>query len=246
MPRNQLKQSQRTKNDPLVLGNFTQTSVRYLTGKLGPLNQLVGRADTSLNSNGGFGGGTYNHWFQVNLIIPAWIILAKGGTKPKYINVSVYDLNTNPIHGRAIFDADSIQTTNDGGVHHPYVGHAMGSQSDLYNFIDLYRLDRGDDRYYSLKEGSYLLCISSTRNEPLDYAVGMIIETADPVPFLLLEDYFKLLYEDNDQILCDTAAEFEGQDIHEHSLTEWKNAWEREHPPEKPFPAVLIPLATVP
>jgi hypothetical protein len=245
MARNQLIQSQRTKNDPLLLGNFDQTTIRYLTGKLGPVNRVIGRADTNQTSNGGFGGGTYNHWFQVNLELPAWIILAKGEPRPKYIQISVYDLNNIPITGRAIFDTDSIEVRNS-TVYHPYVGHAMGNQSDLYNYFNQYRLDRGDDRYYALPEGSYLICISSTRNEPLDYSLGLIIETADPTPFLLLEDYSRMLYEDTDEILCDVTIGFDGEDIHEHSLTEWKTAWERDHQSDKPFPPLLVPLATVP
>ena len=52
----------------------------------------------------------------------------------------------------------------------------MSRQSDLYNTYSRWRLDRGDDRYYPLEIGSYLICISSTRNEPLDYEVGVVIE----------------------------------------------------------------------
>ena len=83
------QQRSRTQNNPLVVGTFDQLSVRNLTGKFGPQNKVVGRADTNFISNGGYGEGAYNHWFQVNLSAPAWIILAKGGTKPKYINVAI-------------------------------------------------------------------------------------------------------------------------------------------------------------
>jgi hypothetical protein len=66
--RSQESQRQRTQNNPLVLGSFDTTSLKILKREsLGPVNQLVGRADTNQQSNGGFGGGTYNHWFQVNL-----------------------------------------------------------------------------------------------------------------------------------------------------------------------------------
>ena len=61
MARNQATQRQRTAQDPLLIGTFDETALRYLQGTLGPTNQLVGRADTGLSSNGGFGGGTYNH-----------------------------------------------------------------------------------------------------------------------------------------------------------------------------------------
>ena len=99
MARSQETQRQRNQNNPLVLGSFDTTSLRYLKGKLGPVNELVGRADTGLQSNGGFGGGTYNNWFQVNLKTSAWIILTKSGSRPNYIQTSVYDADKNPIEG---------------------------------------------------------------------------------------------------------------------------------------------------
>ena len=54
----QVSQRQRTQNNPLVLGSFDETSLRVLTGTLGPKNVVVGRADTNQYSNGGFGGGS--------------------------------------------------------------------------------------------------------------------------------------------------------------------------------------------
>jgi hypothetical protein len=74
-------QRQRTKETPLVLGPFDQLSIRNLTGSLGPKNKVIG---------GGYGGGTYNHWFRIDISADAWIILAKGGRNPNYINVSAY------------------------------------------------------------------------------------------------------------------------------------------------------------
>ena len=57
MARSQTSQRQRTQDNPLFLGEFSQLSIRALKGALGPENKLVGRSDTSLTSNGGFGGG---------------------------------------------------------------------------------------------------------------------------------------------------------------------------------------------
>jgi hypothetical protein len=125
----------------------------------------------------------------------------------------------------------------------------MNAQSDLYNFYDPRRLDKGDDRYYPLGIGEYLLCVSSTRNEPLDYAVAIVIEVADPTPVLLLEDYSRLLYEDISEesfVLADTTPNYTGAENHEHSLTEWQTAWRRERQDYAPFPEVLIPLTTKP
>jgi hypothetical protein len=151
--RSQESQRQRTQNNPLVLGSFDTTSLKYLKGKLGPVNQLVGRADTSQQSNGGFGGGTYNHWFQVNLKKSAWIIVVKSGPRPNYIQTSVYDLDKKPIEGRGIFQADSVETTKGTEAFYPYLGTVMGAQSDLYNTFIPARLDRGDERYYPLSAG---------------------------------------------------------------------------------------------
>ena len=135
-------QRQRTKEDPLLLGSFSTLSVRTLKGTLGPRNQVVGRADTNFTSDGGFGGGAYNHWFRIDITSPAWLIFAKGGVRPKYINISTYSLNLTPIEGRAIFDADSITETVDGETYVPYVGHMMNKQSDLNNNFVPTRLDK--------------------------------------------------------------------------------------------------------
>jgi len=241
-------QRNRTQNNPLVVGSFSQLSVRRLTGRLGPQNKVVGRADTNLTSNGGFGEGTYNHWFQVNLLSPAWIIIAKGGARPKYINVSFYDLNLIPIQGRNIFDNDSISETVDGEIYHPYVGHAMNKQSNLYNQFIPERLDRGDERYYPLEAGSYLICVSSTRNEPIEYEVCFVVEFPTTEFSLLLEDYANLLYEDTEEsyVMADLVPGYIENTIHAHSLSEWDTAWQREHQQGDPFPSVLVPLATQP
>lgn len=239
-------QRQRTQNNPLLLGSFTETAIRYLKGTLGPVNKAVGYKDTNQYSNGGFGGGTYNHWFKIKLAVPAWIILVKGPPRPKYINVSFYDLSHNPIQGRGIFDADSISEVIGEETFFPYVGHAMNAQSDLYNEYDPLRVDKGDDRYFPLPEGNYLLCISTTRNELLDYAVAVVIETADLNPVMLQENYDRLLLEDNGYILFDTGNNYSGNDTHEHSLQAWQSAWEREHQQTNQFPAILLPYVTSP
>jgi len=185
-----LSQSQRNVHNPLVLGTFSTLSLRYLTGRLGPQYKVVGSADTSTTSRGGFGGGTYNHWFQINLTKPAWIIAKKGPPRPKYIQVSAYDLNHTPIQGRSIFEADSIESglRENGEVYIPYLNTVMQAQSDLYNTYSRTRLDHDDDRYYALPAGSYLLCISTTRNEPLDYEVGVVVEFPATQVLMELED----------------------------------------------------------
>lgn len=241
-------QRQRTQDNPLVLGPFNQLSIRNLKGSLGPKNQVVGRADTRFTSNGGFGGGAYNHWFRIDLESSAWIIIAKSGPKPKYINVSTYDLNLNPIEGRSIFDADSIPEIINNEIYYPYVGHVMQQQSNLYNQFNSNRLDRGDQRYYPLKAGSYLLCVSSTRNEPIDYEVAFVVEFPVTTFDILLENYDALIYEDTSPsfMVADVVDDYVENDIHVHSLSDWEEAWRRERQEGIPFPDVLVPLTTQP
>ena len=302
MARNQSTQRQRTAKNPLLIGSFDQTSLRVLTGTLGALNKVVGYKDTSQNSNGCHGGGTLNHWFQLNLLTSAWIITKKGGPRPNYIEVSTYDLNHNPIQGRMIFQADSISTTNGAGtVFYPYIGQTMGAGSDLYNTFERLRLDKGNDLYFPLEPGSYLLCVSSTRNEILDYTVGLVVEVPTSELFLLLEDSFEDFLiqettidlgntvvigpiftgdyivpnnynaytletatiddgyvvtipnfstwfiginagETTNKFLLDTDPDYDGSAIHEHSLTEWTDAWQRERTTVDPLPELFMSL----
>ena len=296
-----LAQSQRSVSNPLVLGTFSSTALRYLKGTL--------KQEYQIQENG-YGGGTYNHWFQVNLAQPGWIVVTKAALpKPQYLQISTYDLNKTPIQGQAIFDADSIEDglNRAGEVYIPYLDHMMSRQSDLYNTYSRWRLDRGDDRYYELQAGSYLICISSTRNEPLNYEVGVVIE------FPPTEFEFALEDENNVALLLkETAIDFtktiniespvtaditigsnpdlpnafseltctvnsgvtvtvnsgstwligeqvpSAQDpefvvllepvdgyvdtIHDHSLSEWRTAWESQHQQDDRFPAVFAPL----
>ena len=248
MTRSQEAQRQRTQNNPLVLGNFDTTSLKYLKGRLGPLNQLVGRADTSQQSNGGFGGGTYNHWFQINLKKPAWIIVAKAGQKPNYIQTSVYDLNKQPIEGRGIFQNDSVEVTNGANTFYPYFATTMGAQSDLYNTFDINRLDRGDERYYPLDAGEYLLCISTTRNELIDYEVGLVVEFPITEMFIANEDEGDIglfLQEDGFTVIADAAPVF-FDGIHDHSLIEWQEYWESTHQDTDKFPEAFTLLTNRP
>jgi len=270
---------------------------------LGAQWKPIGRADTSQTSNGGIGGGTFNHWFQVNLASPGWIILTKGPPRPQYIQVSAYDLNKIPIQGNPVFDADSIHIDSNGDVYIPYLDTVMNTQSDLYNTYERLRLDRGDDRYYPLAAGSYLICVSSTRNETLEYNLGVVIEFPVNEAFFELEDTngsvclqetevdaaeivgpilvdvvisanafsetsceigsgvtvtindgitwyigeripastydnFKIILEVGDDAYYDT--------IHDHSLSEWQNAWSREHQETDRFPDIFVPLVNRP
>ena len=251
MPRNQVGQRQRTKDNPLVLGNFSSTSIRYLKGSLGPEYKVIGRADTNQNSNGGYGGGTYNHWFQINLNGPAWIIATKGPPRPKYIQVSAYDLNKIPIEGNSIFDADSITIDSFGQVYIPYLNTVMHTQSDLYNQFEQIRLDRGDERYYPLNAGSYLICISSTRNEPLNYEVAIVVEFPHNQSLFQLEDDdgSLCLLEDQDsesKIILEVGDDAYYSTVHDHALSEWKQVWALEHQDTDPFPEILAPLTNRP
>jgi len=296
-----VSQDQRSVNNPLVLGTFSDTSLRYLKGTL--------KQEYKVQSNG-YGGGTYNHWFQINLAQSGWIILTKAALpKPQYLQISTYDLNKTPIQGQAIFDADSIEDglNRAGNAYIPYLDTMMSRQSDLYNTYSRWRLDRGDDRYYPLERGSYLICISSTRNEPLSYEVGVVIEfpptefefaleDENEVALLLKEtaiDFTRTINiespvtvdvtivlnpdlpngftettctinpgvtvtvndgsswligeqipsaQDNEYIvLLEPVGDYVNT-IHDHSLSEWKTAWEAQHQQDNRFPAVFAPL----
>jgi hypothetical protein len=176
-----LSQRQRNKDNPVNLGKFDRTSLRLITGGLGPKYKRIGYKDTGFQSNGGIGGGTYNAWFQLELAFPAWIILTKGSRRPDWFQVSCYNMNKNPIEGRMIWQKDGLDV--DG--YFPYTDHVMGAGSDLYNTYDPKRLDKGDELYYVLSKGKYLICISSTRNEDIDYEVGLVVEFADQGPFFI-------------------------------------------------------------
>ena len=153
-------QRERSQYNPLNLGTFYQTSLRLLIGDLGPKSKII---------QGGYGEDTYNHWFKVSLADPAWIILIKAGSKLSTENIrpdqgtpynksrfdfSVYDLNKNPIEGRVIIEEPE-----------EFAGQAAGAQSDLYNFSNYDRADLGNDMFYKLEPGHYLICISAIRNE---------------------------------------------------------------------------------
>lgn len=180
MARNSLsRQKTRSVNNPFSLGSFGSLTLRYLTGRLGPKNQVI---------NGGYGNGEYNHWYSVTLDRAGWIIVIKGGSRPKYVNVSAYDLNRNPLEGRSIFDADSVSVNGTVQTYYPYLDTIMGAQSDLYNTYERLRLDKGDERYFPLEKGTYLICVSSTRNEGLEYGVGIVVEFTVTEIFIELED----------------------------------------------------------
>jgi hypothetical protein len=243
----QVSQQQRTQNNPLVLGTFDETSLREIKGTLGPRNFVVGKKDTSQFSNGGFGGGTYNHWFQINITSPAWIITTKGGPRPNYIQVSAYDLNKIPIEGRMIFQGDSISITDNlEESYYPYIDQIMGSASDLYNTFNQNALDKGNDLYFNLNVGSYLICVSTTRNELLDYTVGIVVEMTTTEMYFLLEDITFLSQESslNDVFLIEPSETYDFNSVHEHSQAEWLAAWRRERSPEDSLPVIFTPLLT--
>lgn len=179
-------QRERSQYNPLNLGHFSQTSVRYITSVLGMRSQII---------EGGVGNNTYNNWFQVSLDQPAWIILIKAGTvlntstttvQNLYQNVSnrmevaVYAQDYSPIQQRYI-----VQRADPPG----YRGRVAGAQSDLYNTFDPKRFDQGNELVYELLPGRYLICVSATSNEEFRYALGMVIQfPQNDENFILLED----------------------------------------------------------
>lgn len=304
-----LSQRERSQYNPLNLGRFSQTSLRLLTSTLGMRSQII---------QGGIGNNTYNNWFQVTLEKAGWIILIKGGTVLSTSNatrnnlyqdvnsrlmLAVYDQNRNPIEGRI------IQQEPDA-----YRGNVAGAQSDLYNTFDPNRFDKGDEMFYELEPGNYLICVSATRNEEFNYGVGLVIDINDDREQFILtedtilsyvlqeigdlnvpgeEDFFNIpsdvisdvtlanvsaysvtyaaissgvfvqvnnnnpvtsgeltwiigpdlaasgVIDDNDRIILD-ATENWIDTLHELSLTEWKEAWARDHSMDEKFPSGIF------
>ena len=180
-----VSQRERSQNNPLNLGTFSQTALRLLIGNLGPQSQVI---------QGGYGNYTYDHWFQITLDSSAWIIAIKAGSKlgteniipetnsgyatNRRFQISIYDQNRTPIQQRNINEKDS-----------GYWAHVAGAQSDLYNTFNFNRADKGNEVYYPLEPGNYLLCVSATRNEFLTYGVGLVIEfPTKGNNFILTED----------------------------------------------------------
>ena len=65
-----ISQRERSQANPLNLGSFDRTSVRLLTGTLGPKSQII---------NGGYGNDTYNHWFKITLLKKAFVLVGTSG-----------------------------------------------------------------------------------------------------------------------------------------------------------------------
>ena len=302
-----LSQRERSQFNPLNLGKFDRTSLRLLTSTLGMRSQII---------QGGIGNNTYNNWFQVTLDKPGWIILIKAGTvlntsnttsKNLYQDVNsrlmlaVYDQNQNPIQGRIIHEEPYV-----------YLGHVAGAESDLYNTYNNTRFDKGDEMFYELEKGNYLICVSATRNEEFRYSVGLVVEiNNEEEQFILTEDnILSFMLEENDlnvpgeepffnipsdvtanvtltnvsaysvtyaavssgitvqvnnnnpvtsgeltwiigpdlnasgtipdsKIALDTTENWYDT-LHQHSLTEWRDAWKRDHSMDDRFPEAVF------
>ena len=110
-------------------------------------------------------------------------------------------------------------------------------------------IERVSELYFAFEAGSYLLCVSSTRNERLDYNLGVVAEIASGDLFLLTEDTaggFLLFEPDQEnEILLDTGPEFNANLYHDHSVTEWTKAWQRERSPGDALPEIFIPLSPI-
>lgn len=190
MGNNSTSQRQRSQFNPLNLGKFDRTSLRVLTGTLGMRSEII---------RGGYGRDTYNHWYQVTLIDRGYILLFKAGTKPATANlafpnssvganpkyaadrfmIAVYNQNTNPIIPLPIHQQPEI-----------YYGQVAAVQSETLNNSDpIYRFDNGNEMYFELEPGNYLICVSAVCNELIDFAVGLVLEfPSTDEQFILLEN----------------------------------------------------------
>jgi len=178
-------QRERSQFNPLNLGRFDRTSLRLLTGTLGPKSQII---------QGGYGNDTYNNWFKFTLLEEACVIIIKAGTKLATSNVSstnrfnetttrfdvgFYDINQNPIEPRIIHQEPPV-----------YKGDVAGAQSDLYNTYDPNAFNKGNELFFDLVPGDYMFCVSAMRNELFNYGVGLVLEFAENEEnFILTEDF---------------------------------------------------------
>ncbi len=88
-------------------------------------------------------------------------------------------------------------------------GQVMAAQSDLYNTFNPDRADEGDDRYFPLGAGNYLICVSAERNEEFQYGVGLVVEFQTPNDelFFLCEDSKDITYLVTENDLNDAVVE---------------------------------------
>ena len=157
-----LDQSRRNVNNPLPLGRFEETSLRLLQGEFRNLYKPTGvpvyNADLVRNATPyAVGGGTRSAFFEIELARPAWVILAKGGQFPNYIQVSAYTSFPQPLQGRNIHDSDSIYIDNEERRYFPFLDTVFGAASDLYNYFRPDRLDNGNTTYFPLPAGKYII-----------------------------------------------------------------------------------------
>ena len=182
---NSTSQRQRNQFNPLNLGTFDQTSLRVLQGTLGMRSEII---------QGGYGRDTYNHWYSIKLAKKGYLLLFKAGTKlatsnlvaadvgNQYVNdrfmVAAYDQNRNPLFPLPILQQPEI-----------YFGQVAPVQGPTMNTVVPYRFEEGNELYYELQPGRYLICVSATCNELSDFGVGLAIEFPTPSEqFILLED----------------------------------------------------------
>lgn len=238
--------SQRSRSyyNPIDLGRFSRTSIRYLTGRIGAENK--GQAQFRCD-NSGASFAFQNVWFGFRLDAPSYVILVQDSTNSRtnrFIDLTLYDTKKerksmgHPI----LFD----------GMNSYYRGMVAGSQCDLYNVLDQRQAADDQDRtsLLPLPKGNYVLGASTQRWDQIRYGIYMIIETPITSGFILLENepttkgyieqevstsfipaYF--LLEDASLGEVDTVRR---TDIHDYR--EWQEAWTDVYP-GKPFPSDL-------
>ncbi|QDP62748.1 MAG: hypothetical protein Tp158DCM1229571_62 [Prokaryotic dsDNA virus sp.] len=159
-------------NKTFDLGKFNKTSLRLLQGTLQALHEV---------QSNGYGGGNTNHCYKLVLEESAWILVVKGGKNPTYYSVTPLDGNTVPIEARYILQSDTL----DPKAFDDQISYAL---SDTYNTFDPLRIDKNNELYLALKPGVYYLIVFNTRNEPLDYEIGVIVETKETFGFIQTEE----------------------------------------------------------
>ena len=239
-----MTQRGRSYHDPLDLGTFSQTSIRYLQGRLGAENK--GQAGFR-STNDGTANAYMNVWFQVTLTKEAYLILLKENQRQRRnYNVSVYpkDLEHNQLsYPMKVNGTDSF-----------YNSVVAGYTADLYNIIDDQSSfkDKNRTSLYPLKPGTYVINISTQRWDIFKYGLYLIIEAPFQSGYIQLEAEEDAItsYLEQEQSLVSNPLIFlleytiEARvplvrELTEHSERTFRIAWQQ-YNPKQSFPAELV------
>jgi hypothetical protein len=174
-----MTQRSRSYHDPLDLGLYDRTSIRYIKGRIGAEN----KGQTAFRcTNDGASNAFQNVWFKVTITDPGYLIFLKDDNRDKrFYSVNVYTADS---ERRQL--AYPMLT---GDVCRKFDNMVAGFSSDLYNISDQRPelRDRNRTSLFPLPKGSYVINISTQRWDMFRYGVYMILEMPTQTGYLELE-----------------------------------------------------------